>query len=333
MKALVTGSTGFIGSAICAALVERGIPVRAFHRSTSNLSLIKNLTVEHAIGDLTNPASLEAAMQGIDVVFHTAALLGIKSKASEYASITIQGTRAVQDAALNTGVERVVHTSSVAALGIPPIACEMTPPEKSPLLTEYSTWNIQPHYWLYGYSKYQAEMEIQKVVAQGLDVVITNPSYVVGAGDLYRTENSPIVRFYQRQIPFVPTGGINIVHIKDVVNGHLAAMEYGKCGERYILAHENLTFKQMFSILSAITGVQSPGLLVPGKILRPSVGALQLFSSLFNLPVSVELIRYAGYGFYFNNQKSRQALKLEYQQSATEALQDAFSWFQQNYRH
>ena len=329
MKALVTGSTGFLGSAICAALIERGFSVRAFHRSSSNLTLIKDLPVEHSIGDLALPASLEAAMQGVDVVFHTAAILGLKARAQEYSAITIQGTRSVMEAALRSGVQRVVHTSSVAALGVPLSPCEMSLPENSPQLNEHSTWNIKPSHWLYGYSKYQAEMEIQKIVAKGLDVVITNPSFVVGAGDLYRTDNSPIVKFYKKQIPFIPGGGINIVHINDVIDGHLAALENGKRGERYILANENLTFREMFTILSSITGVPIPRLLVPGKILRSSVGTLQLFSSMFNLPVSVELIRYAGYGFYYNNRKSKQELKLTYQYSAKEAMQEAFNWFQQ----
>jgi dihydroflavonol-4-reductase len=203
----------------------------------------------------------------------------------------------------------------------------LTPPESSPQLNEHATWNVHPSHWLYGFSKYQAEMEIQKIVAQGLDVVITNPSYVVGPGDLYRTENSPIVSFYRKKMPFIPTGGINIVHIKDVVAGHLAAMEYGKRGERYILANENLTFKQMFSQLSTITAVPAPRLLLHGKIARPTVIPLQFFRSFFNLPVPVELIRFAGYGFYFNNRKSMQDLNLQYQHTASQAMQDAYIWF------
>jgi dihydroflavonol-4-reductase len=327
MKALVTGSTGFIGSALCTALVEKGFSVRAFHRSTSNLTLIKDLPVEHVVGDLTQPASLASAMQGIDVVFHTAAMLGIKSNASQHTATTILGTRSVMETALRAGVQRVIHTSSVAALGVPPIPSELTPPENSPQLNEHATWNVHPSHWLYGFSKYQAEMEIQKIVAQGLDVVITNPSYVVGPGDLYRTENSPIVSFYRKKMPFIPTGGINIVHIKDVVAGHLAAMEYGKRGERYILANENLTFKQMFSQLSTITAVPAPRLLLHGKIARPTVVPLQFFRSFFNLPVPVELIRFAGYGFYFNNRKSMQDLNLQYQHTASQAMQDAYIWF------
>ncbi len=119
MKALVTGSTGFIGGALCAALVKKGFSVRAFHRSSSNLTLIKDLPVEHAIGDLTQPASLDSAIQGVDVVFHTAALLGNTNQPAEHYAITVQGTRVVMDSALKHGVQRLVHTSSIAALGVP----------------------------------------------------------------------------------------------------------------------------------------------------------------------------------------------------------------------
>jgi dihydroflavonol-4-reductase len=104
-------------------------------------------------------------------------------------------------------------------------------------------------------------------------------------------------------------------------------MEYGKPGERYILANENLTFKQMFSQLSTITAVPAPRLLLHGKIARPTVAPLQFLRSLFNLPVPVELIRFAGYGFYFNNSKSMQDLKLQYHYTAFQAMQEAYIWF------
>lgn len=327
MRALVTGSTGFIGGALCAALIEKGFSVRAYHRDSSNLTLIKDLPVEHVIGDLTQPESLVNAMQGIDVVFHTAALLGNSNKASEHAAITIQGTRSVMNAALKQKVQRVIHTSSIAALGIPSEPCEMLDPANSPILNENTTWNIQPEHWLYGYSKYQAELEIQMVVAQGLDVVITNPSYVVGPGDIYRTLNSPIVQISQKRLPFIPTGGINIVHIQDVVNGHLAALDYGKRGERYILANENLTFKSMFEIISKFSHKPLPGIVLPGEILRILAYPLQLLRKMIDLPVPIELLRYAGYGFYVSNQKSIQELNFNYLYSAEESIRAAYEWF------
>ncbi len=329
-QALVTGSTGFIGGALCAALIEKGFSVRAFHRSTSKLTLIKDLPVEHAIGDLTQPASLESAMQGIDVVFHTAALLGNTNQPAEHFAITVKGTRFVMDAALKHGVQRLVHTSSIAALGVPSSPSELNPPERSPILTENSTFNIRGDYWPYGYAKYLAEMEIQKAVAQGLDVVITNPSYVVGPGDIYRIEDSPLMRFSKNQIPFIPTGGVNIVHIQDVVSGHLAALEHGKQGERYILARENMTFKTMFQKFSNFAHVPIPKITLSGKIVRPLVKPLQLLRSIIDLPVPVELMRYAGYGFYVSNLKSIRDLQFTYLFTADDAIRDAMDWFHKN---
>jgi dihydroflavonol-4-reductase len=326
MKALVTGSTGFVGGALCAALVEKGFFVRAFHRSSSNLTLIKDLPVEHAIGDLTQPASVVSAMQGVDIVFHAAAQLGDTSKPEEHYAITVQGTRAMLDAAMSQGVQRFIHTSSIAALGVPSMASELTPPDESPLLTENSTWNIRADYWSYGYAKYLAEMEIQKSVAQGLDVVICNPSYVIGPGDIYRVKDSPFKVLSSNKLPFIPTGGVNIVHIQDVVNGHLAALEYGKRGERYILGNENLTFKALIEKFSAITHARIPKTILSGKNLRTLAKPLQFLQSIIKLPVSIELLRFAGYGFYVNNQKSKQELHLNYLHTTDNAIRDAINW-------
>lgn len=328
MRALITGSNGFIGGALCAALIEKGFSVRAFHRVSSNLTLIKDLPVEHVLGDLTHPDSLITAMQGVDVVFHTAAFLGNSNKPAEHLSITVKGTQAVMNAALQAGVDRVVHTSSIAALGVPSYPSELDPPDHSPILNENSTFNIRGDYWPYGYAKYLAEMEIQKFVAKGLDVVIVNPSYVVGPGDIYRVKDSPFERIASNHVPFIPTGGINIVHILDVVQGQIAALNVGKRGERYILAQENLTFKSLFQKISNQTHIPLKKIILPGKLVRPFVNPLRLIQSLVNIPVSVELIRFAGYGFYVSNEKSIRDLQLTYQHTSDEAIRDALQWFQ-----
>lgn len=329
MRVLVTGSTGFIGGALCATLIERGFSVRAFHRTSSNLTLIKDLPVEHAIGDLTQPESLVTAMQGIDVVFHSAAFLGNSNKPAAHYSITVKGTQAVMEAALQAKVKRVVHTSSIAALGVPSAPSELNPPEQSPILNENSTFNIRGDYWPYGNAKYLAEMEIQKYVAKGLDVVIVNPSYVIGPGDIYRVKGSPLERIASNQVAFIPTGGINIVHIQDVVHGHLAAMNVGKQGERYILAQENLTFKSLFQKISIHKHNPMPKIILPGKMVRPFVNPLRLIQSILNIPVSVELLRFAGYGFYVSNEKSIQNLQLTYELTADDAIRGALKWFQE----
>ena len=329
-RVMVTGSTGFIGGALCKELVQQGYSVRAFHRSSSNLYLLKELPVEHAIGDLSSTESLVAAMQGIDIVFHTAALLGPTTNPQEHYRVTVAGTQAVMNAALHNKVQRVIHTSSIAALGIPSYPSEKNAPQDSPIMNENSTWNLNPNHWAYGYGKYLAELEVQNAVAQGLDVVFTNPSYVVGPGDIYRSENSPFVQIAKGKVPFIPTGGVNVVHIEDVVSGHLAAMEYGKRGERYILGNENLTFEKLIQKISTISQSYIPKLRVSGKIARPLANPLKLVEKIINLPVPVDMIRFAGYGFYVDNQKSIKELNLKYKHTCEDAFQDAFTWFAQH---
>lgn len=324
MKILVTGSTGFIGGQLCRALVERGHQVRAFHRSTSNPRLLEDLPVEHAVGDLTRPETIAAAVEGVEVVFHAAALLGGHEQAGRMYTVTVEGTRAVLDAALRAGVRRVVHTSSVAALGVPEIGLKYALP-----LDENHSWNYLPERWPYGYAKYLAEMEVQKAVAQGLDAVIVNPSIVIGPGDIYRQSSSIIVQTARRHVPVLIEGGSNIVHIKDVVDGHLAALERGRTGVRYILGGENLTHLQLIQKITAVTGGRVPALVLPSGLARALVGPLRLVEPFLDLPVSSSTLYLAGFHFYYDVSRGQVELGLNPPLSADQAVQDAYDWFQQ----
>ncbi len=330
MRVLVTGSTGFVGGAICKALVEKSYTVRAFHRESSNLSLLKDLPVEHFIGDLTQPQSLLNAMQDVDIVFHVAAMLSSVSQPGRMYTVTVEGTRAVIDAALKNGVKKFIHTSSVAALGIPQFPSERTAPEETAHMDENHTWNYRSDHWPYGYSKYLAELEVQKGVALGLDAVIINPSYVVGPGDIYRKTSSPIIQIARQRFPIMPTGGLNIVHIDDVVNCHLQALEYGSPGERYIIAGDNLTLMDFIQKVASIANVPSPRWLVPGNLLRFLAPLIQWLNPLLDISIPVELLRLAGYGFYYNTNKAITSLHLPALKSSDKAIQDALDWFRKN---
>ncbi len=319
MNVLVTGSTGFIGSRLCRALVQAGHKVRAFHRPASTLRLLEGLEIEHALGDLTQPETLLAAMQGIEGVFHAAAWMGGNDSGRLYA-VTVEGTREVLAAARKAGVRRVVHTSSVAALGVP----ERGAPS---LLNENHTWNIPPEYYPYGYAKYLAEMEVQKAVAQGLDVVITNPGMVFGAGDVHRQSSSIINLVAARKLSVAVEGGINAVHIADVVEGHLAAFERGRCGERYILGGENLTYLELLQIIARAAGVPAPNLVLPAGLVR-ALGRLALpLQNFLDLPVSAELFHLAGYNFHYDLRKAQVELGLAPPRPVEEAVAEALSWF------
>jgi len=325
---LVTGSTGFLGGALCQALVAQSHQVRAFHRASSNLALIRDLPVEHAIGHLSNPESLQKAMEGIDVVFHIAAMLGSEQNPSKMYAVNVEGTRHVLEAAHANGVKRFIHTSSVAALGVPLDAEPNLAPTESLWINENHTWNFPSSYWPYGYSKYLAELEVQMAVSRGLDVVIVNPTYVVGAGDVYRKSSSVIVKIAQNKLPFGTTGGLNVIHIDDVVNGHLAAMQYGRTGERYILGGTNVSVPDFLETIAKTVNVSAPRLIVPGAVIRRFAAPLNWINPIINLPVSPEITRLAGYGFYYSIEKSRRELNLQPARSLIQAISDAYEWFQ-----
>ena len=325
MKVLVTGSNGFIGSHLCQTLLENGHEVRAFHRSSSNLRLLQDLPVEHVIGDLTQPDTIKNAVEGIEAIFHTAALLGPRAEAGAMYAVTVEGTRVLLSAAETAGVKRVVYTSSAAALGIPE-----TPPngrQQVVLLDENHSWNLRPEDWPYAYSKYLAEREVQKAVARGLDVVIVNPTYVLGAGDIYRRSSSLVVLAARRSLPGMVEGGLNVVHIRDVAAGHLAAFEKGKKGERYILGGENVSIPELITLISTTAAVEPPQTTFPSALLHLLSRPLNLLRSFIQTPISSELLNMAGKYFYYNIKKSQTVLGLEHLSTAAEAVQDAYDWF------
>jgi dihydroflavonol-4-reductase len=321
MRALVTGSTGFIGSQLCRGLIEAGHNVRAFHRSSSTLRLLEGLDVEHAVGDLTQPATLQSAMQDMEVVFHAAAWMG-SSEAGRLYAVTVEGTRDLLAAARKAGVQRVVHTSSAAALGVPENGA-------ATLLNENHTWNWRPDYYPYGYAKYLAELQVQKAVAQGLDVVIVNPSVVFGAGDIHRQAQSIISQVAGRKLGVAVEGGVNAVHIGDVVAGHLAALERGKTGERYILGGENLTFLELLEKIAKVVGAPAPNLVLPAGLVRAAGGLAGLLHNFLDLPISPELFHMAGYYFYYDTRKAQVELGLPPPRPVEEAIAEAVEWFRQ----
>lgn len=327
MKVLVTGSTGFIGGRLCLALAEAGYTVRAFHRPGSSLQLLDGLPVEHFTGDLAQPESLADAMHGVEAVFHAAALMGFTSDVDKLQRITVQGTRAVFQAALKAGVRRVVHTSSVSALGIPALP---SVGGVAPLpMDECHTWNCPPQYWLYGYAKYLAELEAQRAVAQGLDVVLVNPAMVFGAGDINRRDRSLVVRIPRQRILFLIEGGMNVVHIADVIKGHLLALKRGRTGERYILAGENLTFVELARRIMKVTGVSKPLLVVPTKLMHALARPAHFAQKILTLPVGSISLKLSGRHFYYHTPKAQDELGLTSPLPVEDAIAEAYAWFRQ----
>jgi dihydroflavonol-4-reductase len=325
MIALVTGSTGFIGAHLCRELCEQGIQVRAFHRLGSSTILLDGLPVEDAIGDLRQPESLLPALKNADVLFHAGAMLDGRSGFESLIKVNVDGTRAILDAALQQGVKRVVYTSSVAALGAPE---ESSRRNKQPvLLTESHTWNLDPEHWRYGYSKYLSEMETQYAVSKGLDVVIVNPAVVFGAGNIHRRQNSPVMLVANRRLPVTVPAGMNVVHIQDVVAGHLAAWQYGKTGGRYILGAHNVNVADLLQKIAGLTGGKAPRVSIPVFLAHRLAGFAKLAQAITRTPLDTSLLHLAGYHFFYDTSKTTRELHLPEPQPLDKCIMDTYEWF------
>ncbi len=299
--------------------------MHAFHRPSSPLRLLDDIPVEHVIGDLTHPETITAAVKGVDVIFHCAALVGARLDPVRLYSVIVEGTRSLLRAALESGVKRIVYTSSMAALGIP----ERFPArnQEPPLLDENHTWNIGSEVWPYAYAKYLAEQEIQQAVARGMDAVIVNPTFVYGPGDVYRQRRSMITQIARHQMPFIFDGGLNIVHIQDVVSGHMAALERGACGERYLIGGENLSINQLVQTICSVVGVEPPKLHLPENLVRGLSGPINRLGTYLSIPTSSFPLQFAGCHFFYDTRKAQTRLSLSTPIPAVQAVRDAYNWF------
>jgi len=242
MKAFVTGATGFVGSHVARMLAEQGADLRLLIRNSSDPRNILGLKADRAVGDLRDPASIETAMAGCDVVFHVAAdyRLWVRDPEQMYRA-NVEGTRAILAAARRNGVRRVVYTSSVATMGF--------------------TSNGRP-------ADEDSPVSLDRMIGpykrSGMDVVVVNPSSPVGEQDIKPTPTGRIVvDFLKKKFPAYVDTGLNLVDVTQCARGHVAALEKGRSGERYILGGENLTLKQILDKLAAITGLPSPKVKVP----------------------------------------------------------------------
>ena len=243
MKALVTGATGFIGAAVARALLDSGIEVRVLVRPTSNLKNLDELNVEPVHGDLEDPSSLRQALAGCQQLYHVAAHYALWDQhPSIFYRVNVDGTRNLLTAASQVGVERIVYTSTIGAIGLPEgggPGTENTPLVPSQLAGDYKR------------SKYLAEQEVLKLAQSGVPVVIVNPTAPVGERDVKPTPTGQIIVDFMlgRMWAYIETG-MNLVDLEDVAIGHLRAMERGRIGERYILGNRNMTFYEICTILS-----------------------------------------------------------------------------------
>ena len=252
---LVTGGNGFVGCHVVRALLARGEHARALAREGASLKALEGLDCEKAVGDLRDPTALARAVEGCARVYHVAAdyRLWVPDPAPMYAA-NVDGTKNVLEAARRAGVERVVYTSTVGTLGI---GADGIGREDAPASIDEMTG-------AYKRSKFIAEQIALSAARQGLPVVIVNPSTPIGAFDYKPTPTGRIILDFLkgRMTAYLDTG-LNLVDVEDVARGHLLAAEKGQIGEKYILGGENLTLKELFARLAALSGVPAPRFKVP----------------------------------------------------------------------
>ena len=323
MKTLVTGASGFVGSAIVRHLLDAGHSVRVLLRSSSPHDNLEGLDVEMVIGDLTNTSSLKRAAGGCATLFHAAADYRIWAPHPQtmYAA-NVDGTRNMMRAALDAGVHRIVYTSSVATLGIHQngtSADEETPSSLDSMIGHYKR------------SKFMAEAVVRDMVtAEGLPAVIVNPSTPVGPRDIKPTPTGKMILDAARgRMPAYVETGLNIVHVDDVATGHLLALNKGMIGDRYILGGENMSLKDILSQIATITNRNPPHIRLPHHVVLPLAWiaqALACISGTAQPIMTVDGVRMAKKHMFYSSAKAERRLGYTHRPAAA-ALRDAIAWF------
>lgn len=323
MKAFVTGSTGFVGSHVAQLLSAQGADLRLLVRATSRTENIADLKADRLIGDLRDPDSLKKAMQGCEFVFHVAAdyRLWVRDPQEMYRS-NVEGTRALIRAAQETGVRRVIYTSSVATMGFTTsghIADENSPVSLRDMVGHYKR------------SKFMAEEIALEAGRKGANVVVVNPTTPIGEQDIKPTPTGRIiVDFLKRKFPAYVDTGLNLADVKEIAGGHLQAMDRAVPGERYILGGENLTLKEILDKLAGLTGLPSPSMKVPHAVAL-GFAALDQFFTGFILRkeprATVDAVRMGFKKMFASSAKAERELGYKIV-PVDDALRRAIHWFQ-----
>ncbi len=318
--ALVTGAAGFVGSAVARALTARGLRVRALVRSSSPRRNLEDLDVELAQGDVRDQASVAAALSGARFLLHVAADYRLWARdPDEILRNNVDGARAVMNAALAAGVERVVYTSSVATLSL-----ERTPADETAPLAESAAIGS------YKRSKVAAERLVERMITdQGLPAVIVNPSTPIGPRDVRPTPTGRIIveAAAGRMPAFVDTG-LNLVHVDDVAEGHCLALERGRIGERYILGGQDVSLRDMLAEIARLSGRKPPTVNLPRAPLYPLAVAAEAIARLTGVEpfLTVDALKMAGHHMFFSSAKAERELGYR-ARPYPEALADALAWF------
>jgi dihydroflavonol-4-reductase len=321
-KTLITGATGLVGSAVARKLIAEGFPLRALARSNSPRFHLEGLDLEFVVGDIRDAESIRRAMAGVRYVFHVAADYRLWARdPSEIFAANVEGTRIVMEEAKRAGVERIVYTSSVATLGL---RADGSPADETvPLSVEQGIGQ-------YKRSKIAAERLVEAMVANdALPAVIVNPSTPIGPRDVKPTPTGRIIVETARgRVPGFLDTGLNLVHVDDVAEGHLAALKRGVIGERYILGGENVLLADMLAEISHMVGRRPPRLRLPHAVVIPVAYVAEATAWLTGRDpfTTRDGIRMAEHHMFFTAAKAERDLGFR-ARPYREALADAVQWF------
>jgi dihydroflavonol-4-reductase len=326
MTTLVTGATGFVGSAIVRCLLDDGHDVRALVRPSSDLRNLENISVDVVHGDLTDPLSVKKAMDGCEYLFHVAAdyRLWVPDPESMYRN-NVQGTRNVMFEALRSGIRKVIYTSSVATLALS---------SNGKSCDEASCGCLEDMIGHYKRSKFLAEGLVQQLIEEcDLPAVIVSPSTPVGPRDIKPTATGRIILdAISGRIPAYVNTGLNIVHVNDVAEGHKLALEKGTVGERYILGGENMSLREILKELAAINGHNPPRFRMPhsaAAVVACVSEACSRISGGGEPRVTRDGVKMARKYMFFSSGKARQDLGY-HPRPVKEGLSEAVAWFRDN---
>jgi dihydroflavonol-4-reductase len=311
---LITGATGFVGSVLARRLVADGHVIRILRRATSDLRALGSIPCDEVIGDVTNPEVVDRAVKGCDVVFHSAALIQYwEHRNAEQNRINVEGTRYVVEAALRHGITRLIHVSSISAVGYHP---DGSPADEA---TGYNLGSLRLNY---ADSKYAAEVVVRDGITRGLDAVIVNPGTIYGPGDMRRAH---FIRGLAG--PVTSAGGMGVVDVEDVVEGCIQAWHKGQKGQRYILVAQNLAYREVGRLFARFLHRTGPILTLPSWFIRSAARVVAPVGRLLrrHWALTPAMARAAHVRFYYSNEKSRHDLGITYQ-SFTETVRRTVEW-------
>jgi dihydroflavonol-4-reductase len=319
----ITGATGFVGSKLAQELCSRGLEVHILRRSASSNPILDTLPVHHHIGDIRDRQAVKTGMLNTTAVFHCAGIVSFwkKMRKKQY-EVNVDGTEVVASTALELGIRRFVHTSSVAALG---------PAENGSIIDEQTPFGWGKYDIGYNISKHEAELRVIDKIKNGLDAVIVNPSTIVGPGDVNMHGSAIVSNVLAGRLPFLIETPMNIVDIEDIVQGHILAFEKGITGEKYILSGHSLPLGELLETIRKLAGGKAPRKKIPFPIAYALATIIEFVATTINKKplVTRELLRVGKYRGEFSCRKAEN--ELEYKRTPLEdTIRKTAEWLRNN---